>query len=118
MWSEEIKDKIDQERLKTLRMVKLQRKAQQLNNQNEADAKPDQAASRKRPKVKETPGKKRRGGEQAVEDQQALNGAKHAENKKKAPLPGEGMPPKALLGKRVTENQIEIEIDKEAFIKN
>lgn len=68
VWSEEIKDKIDQERLKTLRMVKLQRKAQQLNNQNEVDAKPDQAASRKRPKVKETPGKKKRGGEQTVED--------------------------------------------------
>ena len=34
---------------------------------------------------------------------------------KKRPNPGEGMPPPSMLGKRVAEDQIHIEIDRETF---
>ena len=34
---------------------------------------------------------------------------------KKRPHPGEGMPPPSMLGKRVAEDQIHIEIDRETY---
>ena len=36
-------------------------------------------------------------------------------SEKKRPLPGEGLPPPHLLGKRTTGDQINIQIDKETF---